>query len=138
MTKIQSQQNEFEDSMTRTKYTTEQIISHFTRYERKHDKEVEEFHDNLNYDSDKIELLSQIGKEFKQHLLEAQANNCINVITHYGFNILIDRTLLDNTNNQIDKMTPWKIGKFNKYPINELVSQQFMYQEYRHKKRRLN
>ena len=105
MTKIQSQQNEFEDSMTRTKYTTEKIISHFTRYERKHDKEVEEFHDNLNFDSDKIELLSQIGKEFKQRLLEAQANNYINVITHYGFNILIDRTLLDNTNDQIDKMT---------------------------------
>ena len=138
MTKIQSQQNEFEDSMTRTKYTAEQIISHFIRYESKHDKEVEEFHNNLNYDSDKIELLSQIGKEFKQHLLEAQANNCINVITHYEFNILIDRTLLDNTNDQIDKMTSWKIGKFNKYPINELVSQQFMYQEYKHKKRRLN
>src|SRR6185437_3950931 len=48
--------------MNRTKYTTEKIISHFTRYERKHDKEVEKFHDNLNYDSDKIELLSQIGR----------------------------------------------------------------------------
>ena len=124
--------------MTKTKYTTEQIISHFTRYERKHDKEVEEFHDNLNHDSSKIELLSQIGKEFKQRLLEAQADNCISVISHFGCNILIDRTFLDNTNDQIDKITPWKIGKFNKYPINELVSQQFMYQEYNHKKRRLN
>jgi len=124
--------------MTRTKYNQDQIITHFTRYEMKHDKEVEEFHDDLNFDYDKIELLSQIGKIFKQHILEAQADNCVEVITQYGCNILIDRTLLDNTNEQIDKIAPWKIGKFNKYSIDQLVSQQFLYQDHKNKRRKFS
>ena len=138
MIKILSQQNELEDSMTKTKYTKNQIITHFTRYEMKHDKEVEEFHDDLNFDFNKIEQLSQIGKIFKQHILEAQADNCVEVITQYGCNILIDRTLLDNTNEQIDKITPWKIGKFNKYSIDQLISQQFLYQDHKNKRRKLS
>ena len=138
MIKILSQQNELEDSMTKTKYTKNQIITHFTRYEMKHDKEVEEFHDDLNFDFNKIEQLSQIGKIFKQHILEAQADNCVEVITQYGCNILIDRTLLDNTNEQIDKIAPWKIGKFNKYSIDQLVSQQFLYQDHKNKRQKLS
>ena len=104
----------------------------------KHDKEVEEFHDDLNFDFNKIEQLSQIGKIFKQHILEAQADNCVEVITQYGCNILIDRTLLDNTNEQIDKIAPWKIGKFNKYSIDQLVSQQFLYQDHKNKRRKFS